>query len=67
MAGSADARKALHTLKRRVGRERMRYVRMYEEKRERDGRHDERLFGEANVCGIIMGFIDEELAKWPKT
>jgi chromosome segregation ATPase len=60
---SDDVRASLHRLKRRVGREGARYVRIYNDKYERTGSYDERAFGEANVCETVMRFIDEELAK----
>lgn len=50
---------ALHRLKRRIGKERAFANRVNAAK----GGKDDRAFGEANLCTIIMGFIDDELAK----
>ncbi len=58
---SSDMRKALHRLKRRIGKERAQYERLFDKATSNLSR--ERAFGEANICGLIMGFIDEELRK----
>lgn len=61
-----DTKAVLHRLKRRIGKERARAEKLektYFEKKDSFGR--ERAMGEANVLGLAMGFIDEELRKLP--
>lgn len=63
-----DVRTVLHRLKRRIGKERAKSQRLektFFEKKDNFGR--ERAMGEANVLGIAMGLIDEEIRKLPPT
>jgi hypothetical protein len=56
-----NTKEVLLRLKRRLGRERSRFDRFYREATNPSMK--ERAYGEANVCGLAMGFIDDELSK----
>lgn len=54
----------LHKLKRRMNRERMRFNKIYAESTDPLSR--ERAFGESNVCGLAIKFMDEEIVELEK-
>lgn len=61
---SDETKKALHRLKRRMGKERARYYRFYEQhKKDKNHLAADRCFYEWNVLNLSIGFIDDELRK----
>lgn len=62
MTSTKTTREILHRLKRRIGRDRARYVRGANDKTAWTT-HRDRCFYEANVLAIAMSYIDDELRK----
>lgn len=57
------AREAMQRLKRRVGKERARCIRIWKSAHESAFLSAERAAGEANYLGLVMRWIDDEIKK----
>lgn len=60
---NSEGVKALERVRRRVLRERRIYANL---ERSSTGAQKERAYGEANVCSLVIGYIDAELYKLRK-
>lgn len=61
---TAETKKALHNLKRRMGKERARYHRFYKNAKERnDGLNANRAWYEMTAVTLCMGLVNDELRK----
>ena len=59
---SGETVKALHRLKRRLGKERARYERWAADAANGSA-HKDRCWYEANMLSLAMGFVDDEIRK----